>query len=307
LPENFDFFNSVSRDHQDMIKKNDIPIRYITETRDEPDFSESFCIQDIRELLAGKDLVQELHRLDCFLMLAVKRGTGHHEIDFTLYEVCDNSLFFMRPGQVHQLGLKAGSTGYLLQFTRNFYYPDDKASVQLLRRASQKSLYQPDAGTIKKVFVVLTCIFQEYSEKQEGYQEVIQATLGILLIELVRQYQDTKIPMTAGTLYPHERMEELSALLEENITTHKQVSHYAAMMNLSAYQINRLTKTMFGKKCSELIAEYIILESKRYLLGTSGQINLIASQLGYDDVSYFIRFFKKHTGSSPEAYRHNFR
>ena len=77
------------------------------------------------------------------------------------------------------------------------------------------------------------------------------------------------------------------------------------MLNLSTYQLNAITKTTLGKTCSDLINEYIILESKRYLLATSNQVNQIAYHLGYEDVSYFIRFFKKHTGYSPETFRHN--
>jgi YesN/AraC family two-component response regulator len=60
-----------------------------------------------------------------------------------------------------------------------------------------------------------------------------------------------------------------------------------------------------AKTASELINEYIILEAKRYLLATPNQIKEIADQLGYEDVSYFIRFFRKQTGYSPEAFRHN--
>ncbi|HRW99910.1 MAG TPA: AraC family transcriptional regulator [Cyclobacteriaceae bacterium] len=51
----------------------------------------------------------------------------------------------------------------------------------------------------------------------------------------------------------------------------------------------------------------MLLEAKRYLLATSNQVNQIAFQLGYEDVSYFIRFFKKLTGNTPEAFRKNFR
>jgi AraC family transcriptional activator of pobA len=104
-----------------------------------------------------------------------------------------------------------------------------------------------------------------------------------------------------------ERLEELLELLETHITTHKQVSEYAQLLNLSAWQLNTITKTTLGKTCSELINEYIILESKRYLLATNHQIKEIAWHLGYEDISYFIRFFKKHTGYSPELFRHNFR
>jgi hypothetical protein len=123
-----------------------IPIRYINATPKEPNLSESFSIRDVRDLLAGEDMVQELHRHDFFYILALKKGTGNHEIDFTSFEICDNAVFLMRPGQVHQLILKAGSMGYLIQFKTDFYFPHDNVSNQLLRKAGNMNLYQPAAN-----------------------------------------------------------------------------------------------------------------------------------------------------------------
>ncbi|MCY1547485.1 HTH-type transcriptional activator Btr [compost metagenome] len=74
-------------------------------------------------------------------------------------------------------------------------------------------------------------------------------------------------------------------------------------MNLSAYQLNEIVKASVGKTISEIINAQLILEAKRNLLATSAQVKEIAEMLGYDDISYFIRFFKKHTGLSPEAFR----
>jgi AraC-like DNA-binding protein len=105
----------------------------------------------------------------------------------------------------------------------------------------------------------------------------------------------------------HGKLEKFLELLETHISTHKQVSHYAGMLNLSTYQLNAITKETLGKTCSQLIDDSLILEAKRYLLATSDQVNQIAYQLGYEDISYFIRFFKKHTRYSPEAFRQNFR
>ncbi|WP_409994868.1 helix-turn-helix domain-containing protein [Chitinophaga pinensis] len=51
----------------------------------------------------------------------------------------------------------------------------------------------------------------------------------------------------------------------------------------------------------------MILEARRQLRATTEQINNIAFRLGYEDVSYFIRFFKKHTGYTPDAFRQNCR
>jgi AraC family transcriptional regulator, transcriptional activator of pobA len=284
-----------------------IPIKHIKTTQKEPSLSESFSIRDVRDMLDGKDMTQELHRHDFFFILALKKGMGSHEIDFASYEVGDHSVFFMRPGQVHQLKLKVGCTGYLMQFSREFYYPTDKAAGLILRKASNKNLCQLDANRVKKLLVILTYIFQEYADKQEGYQEVVKANLAIFFIELVRHRQSKESPSSDSTLYPQERVEQLLELIETHISTHKHVSHYADMLSLSSYQLNAIAKATLGKNCSELINEFIILESKRLLLATSNQVNQIAYHLGYEDVSYFIRFFKKHTGHSPEAFRQNFK
>lgn len=282
-----------------------IPIRYINNTQTEPSLSGSFNIRDIREMMNGKEMVQELHGHDYFFILALKEGTGKHKIDFTPYDVCGNSIFFLRPGQVHELTLKVGTIGYLIRFRIDFYYPRDKVSNQLLRKAAKANLYQLDDVRFNKFFSLLTYIFQEYFDKQDTYLEVIKANLGIFFIELVRQ-QSESLSNNVNP-YMQERLEEFFQLLEAHISDHKQVAQYAGMLNLSTYQLNAITKATLGKKCSKLINEQIILESKRYLLATTNQVNQIAYQMGYEDVSYFIRFFKKQTGYSPEAFRQNFK
>ncbi len=285
----------------------DIPIRHIKATEIEPNFSERFGIRNVRDLLGGKDMIQELHRHDFFFILALEKGNGSHVIDFMPYEVGDYSVFCMRPGQVHELSLKTGSSGYLMEFGTDFYYPHDKESNQLLRKASSANLCKLDSSGFKKVISLLGYILQEYTDKKEGYIEVIKANLGIFFIEHLRHRKEEKSLSNNVNPYAQEQLEKFLELLEKHIYSHKQVSQYADLMNLSTYQLNTITKTTLGKTCSDLINEYTILESKRHLLATSNQINQIAYLLGYEDVSYFIRFFKKQTGYSPEAFRHNFR
>lgn len=52
----------------------EIPIRHIRSTSIEPLLSGSFAIRDVSDLLAGKDLIQELHRHDYYFVLALKKG-----------------------------------------------------------------------------------------------------------------------------------------------------------------------------------------------------------------------------------------
>jgi len=272
-----------------------IPIRHISATVKEPDFSGSFNIRKLENLLSGKKMVQELHRHSFFFVLVLSKAEGEHSIDFTPYPVTDHCVFFTRPGQVHQLSLTDGTTGYMMAFQKDFYSP--------VGRLAGKNYFLFDPDRFRKLITLLNLIFQEYSERQERYHEAIRSVLDVFFVELQRQGSDPE--HRAG--YSQERLEELLALIESESSRHREVAYYAEKMHLTAYQLNSITKASLGKTCSDLINDFVLLEAKRYLLATSGQVNQIAGQLGYEDPSYFIRFFKKHTGYSPEAFRNKFR
>jgi len=282
-----------------------IPIRQLGSVQHEYLSTGQFKIRKVEDLLDREDLFHELHRHDFFFIIALQKGEGTHEIDFTTYTVSAHSVFIMRPGQVHQLQLKADSTGFIVEFSREFYHPKDKLSTQRLRKASNKDYCKLEKGRFEKLFTILTHIFQEYHEKEEGYLDAITTNLAFFFIEFIRQSPNPKGTVTAANPYSQDRLEEFMELMDNHIVTQKQVSQYSDLMNLSPYQLNEITKATVGKTASGLINDHIILEAKRYLLATTNQIKEIADQLGYEDASYFIRFFKKQTGYSPETFRHN--
>ncbi|RZL01879.1 MAG: helix-turn-helix domain-containing protein, partial [Rubrivivax sp.] len=223
------------------------------------------------------------------------------------YTVHPCSIFILRPGQVHRLELAGNSRGFLMEFDLSFYQPKNCIKEHGWRKVSTKNYCRAEISGFKKLHTSLTCILEEYSGKKEGYLEAIKAHLNLFFIEYLRQSSNPASITKGDSSYMQDRFDALLHLLEANITTKKNVSEYAGMLNLSAYQLNAITKTAVGKTVSDLINEQIILEAKRILLATSHQVKDIAYDLGYEDISYFIRFFKKHTGQSPEAFRRNFK
>ena len=281
-----------------------IPVRKIR-TEDKPLRSfDTFRIRDLKTLLNGKDMVQDLHRHDFYFILILEKGRGSHSIDFVSYPVRNHAVFVLRPGQVHQLTLNKGSTGYLIEFYRNMF---QREQAQLLSEIGAKNNYQPEPNSFKKLVGLVAAIHTEYHDHRLLYQDVIRANMGILLIELLRHRAIESGTGDQAESYAQGQLDKLLNLIETHVSTKKQVPQYADLMNLSPYQLNATTKALLGKTCAQLIDEYVILESKRYLLATSNQVSLIARSLGYKDVSYFIRFFRKHTGHTPDAFRQNFK
>lgn len=280
-----------------------IPIRHI---KSEKEVAPNFRIRTVESLLGGKDMVQELHRHNFYFVVALNKGKGKHEIDFAPYKVEDYCFFIMRPGQVHQLTLEAGSTGYLLEFNSEFYRLNERGTSEVLRQATHTNHCRMDAKAFKKLHAVLSYIAEEYQEQREGYQQIIKSNLDIFFIEFLRQRKEHERPL-AGNGHEQEKLQQFVEQLEKNSRTQKKVSEYADAMSMSVYQLNNITKTTLGKTASDVINDHIILEAKRYLLATSEQVNQIAYHLGFEDPSYFIRFFKKHTELTPEAFRSNFK
>lgn len=52
-----------------------------------------------------------------------------------------------------------------------------------------------------------------------------------------------------------------------------------------------------------MITDRVILEIKRMLIDKQLAVNEVALGVGYEDYSYFSRFFKKQTGMSPTEFR----
>jgi len=53
----------------------------------------------------------------------------------------------------------------------------------------------------------------------------------------------------------------------------------------------------------DVINDRVLHEAQRDLIYTVSSIKQIAASLGFEDEAYFGRFFRKHTGLSPQAYR----
>ena len=178
-----------------------IPIRQLGPSLQELHLAERFKIRRVEDILGGTDLVHDLHYHDFFFILALKTGSGKHEINFTAYNVTDNSVFFIRPGQVHHLELKACCTGYLVEFNADFYHPKDKLSMQRLRKASNKNYCELEMIRFNELQTILSSMLDEYTSKDEEYQDVIKSNLDIFFIEFVRQSSNPRGIQTAANSY----------------------------------------------------------------------------------------------------------
>ncbi len=283
------------------MKTQNIKIRSIREPHNPGNFS----IQNLTFLLKDKNMFESIHRHDFFYMLVIKSGEGKHQIDFENFNISKNSIFILKPGQVHELYLEKGTQGFLVCFETDFYQPQDIQTKKLFQTVNRVNHFSIPNQGFENILQHFNNIYHEYTSKQKLFKQSILSYLNLIYIELFRVLKKDNSLKNYNT-YEGEVLEKLFQLIERHVSNEKQVGFYAQSLNLTVFQLNSILKKTLGRTCLQLLNEQLILESKRNLLATTNQIKEIAYHLGYEDASYFSRFFKKHTGYTPDDFRQTY-
>jgi AraC-like DNA-binding protein len=94
-----------------------------------------------------------------------------------------------------------------------------------------------------------------------------------------------------------------SDLLVSHIEQEQSIEFYAETLKITPNHLNKSVKSVTGKTAIRLLNEMRLIEAKLRLKHTGLSISEIAYQLGFEDQSYFSRFFRKATGDSPVKFR----
>lgn len=261
---------------------------------------DGFQIIKLDQSFANAHMIEKLHRHDYYFILAIKRGTGKHQIDFIDYGIKNCSLFLLKPGQVHQVELKQGCSGYIITFDKQFYYPFQESKIHLFRKLFQHNQFLLTNNQFNSLFQLIKSIYTEYSNRSLGFAEAVASYFDLIFLNLFRT--NPKLVQQSSS-NKHQLFDQFSLLVEQNIKTHKSATFFANKLNVSTHKLNSISKSILGKTSTQIITDWVILEAKRNLLATSLQVNEIAINLGFEDESYFTRFFKKHTNNTPGAFR----
>ena len=220
-------------------------------------------------------------------------GSGTHVIDFEEYEIRPDRVFFIKPEQVHFLHSRAHLKYSALQFTEDFMMPFLSGSQKNI--AVYKDLSQAESERIDVLFKQLQA---ESISNLPNSNSIIQSEINTLLLELERM----SIPAPNTSVTP-DILRKYKDLIDKDFIKERQVHSYAERLGISPNYLNVLARKHLGKSALEMINERVILEVKRMLIRTEYDISEIAYKLGFNELSYFSRFFKRHTGMTPLGFR----
>ncbi|MBO9728054.1 MAG: AraC family transcriptional regulator [Chitinophaga sp.] len=238
----------------------------------------------------------EAHRHEFYTLGISGAKPGVHMVDFRHIDMPPYSMFLLSPWQVHMPTDWARSADdvYLISFMPDFL-PAGMPSLPIC----MENPVTPDAESFKEIWHLCEQLYREYTQRKALLQPVLQHYVALLLTLFMRYLPENN---TVRSLQP-ELLTRYQELMETHVLSWSSSGDYARALHVTTDHLNEVVKQETGQTASALLAARRILEAKRMLLHSTQGIKEIAWHLHFNEVTYFNRFFKQHTGQTPVAFR----
>lgn len=246
-------------------------------------------------------------RSECYFEITFSsKGNTEVLIEGKRFQSDQSHLTFLSPGQSIRIDASEDTgkkEGYILFFTREFlnnYFTE----FNLIQRFPYFNIhfspvYFVEGALADLLLGLMSKIYSKFQDPNEESFEIIQSYLNVLLLEAKELLSETVNTSLS-------RAEEITFRFENLLkqqTSLRLVKEYAESLFISPIYLSECVKSTTGQSAKKVITEYKIQEAKSLLTYSESSIDEIANNLGFDDRSNFINFFKKNVGSSPLRFR----
>lgn len=236
-------------------------------------------------------------------------GTGRHTVDFTDYEVRPGTIFFLSPGQLHHFDVREGYEGVAIKMCTDFMRDEECAGNLFLKynvfhtfdTAPYYNIDEKTAATLAMLVAEMEAETERYGEF--GNIDVLKSLLRIFLVMIHRHGTQDAVVHLDNLRPSHRLFIEFRKLVEQEFRHLHTVQDYADRLNVAVRTLSKSVGECSTKSPLAFINDRIVLEAKRLVSHTNMMIKEIAFELGFEDSSYFVKLFKRHTGYLPSDFR----
>lgn len=261
-----------------------------------------FFIEPLHVLKNAKTPSQP-HRKTVNDFVLITKGSIEKMVCSSLFGIEEGMIMFLPPHKIRTFIHNTPDVeGYYCHFSNEFIAdgPGLRYLQDILNHAdviNDPTLF-PDQEHHNRIFLILQQMDALYHSHQD--QDLIRLYLFTLLGE-IRHFIE-KLPRFNLSVNDALVL-RFRKLITSQIQNLHSVKEYADLLGVSPNHLNKSIKKATGKTASEIINESLLMEAKALLSLPHLTVSEIAFTLGIEDISYFSRFFKKHSGISPTDYR----
>ena len=253
-----------------------------------------------------------LHWHDEIEFIYIKKGVGTIAVDFVSYDVHADDIVLILPGQLHAISELPGQS---MEYENIIFHPcllessgTDNSYHTFLQPLLAMQLACPQILTKKDsaYTTVRSCLDKNDNICMSfpgGYPLAIRGNLFMLFFALYTTYSEQKRnPSNRKNI---EKLKSVIKYVELNYPMPMSIAQMADLAGFSESHFMKYFKQTMGVPFTSYLNTYRLTMAARLLLQSDDSILSIATEVGFDNLSYFNRAFKKQYGMTPSAYRSN--
>lgn len=248
-------------------------------------------------------------RLKAAVFILCTKGQIEGTVNLNRHVVRKNDFVILSPGSILQLHRAEDDPQfYVMVFSSHFLAEAN------LPKPVLNFLY-----TIKSV--PLIHLPAEYAELYEGFFKLLiranelnpdqtpEVTKGIMLAILYRikelYRQQDQVTQERPATRNEQICKDFGHLVIQHYTHERSIAFYAKKLGITPTHLSNTVKQGTGRTVIQIISALVINDAKAQLKSTDLPINEIAESLNFANVSFFGKYFKRHVGMGPQAYRNS--
>jgi AraC family transcriptional regulator, transcriptional activator of pobA len=266
-------------------------------------------IETIRSRSAVNEWTIRAHRhRNLFQILVIEQGGGEMSFETAIVPFAAPAAILVPATTAHGFRFRPQVTdGWVVTFTEDVADTIGDRSGEALARlkalAAEPLVPLKDASEVKRLSALCAELEEESSLAREGYRLAMRALMAMIAIEVVRLAASRARSGAVTLTRADAQVEELRRLIDDHFRKERLISFYAEKLVMTADRLNDHVKRATGVTAGHLIRQRVLTEAKRQLVFTNQPIHEIAYDLAFSDPSHFTRFFRKQTGTTPQAFR----
>lgn len=246
--------------------------------------------------------------IDYGMILLCTEGEANIRVHF--------SEWLLKPGAV--ITLFPGDVVSITHKSEEFKAETLRYAASLLREASlqlEHTVYselktdrcRTESPTLTSIVSNMFALLRIYFE-QEGcicLDQLVLLQLKAFFLGFYDYLYRNPIKRTADNGSPRTRelFNRFMRELENRYRQSRDVSFYAELLNISPKYLNIVTQRITSHTIKTIIDQYVVLQIKQSLTTEEKSIKQLAWEYHFSDLSFFCRYFKQHTGMTPQQFR----
>lgn len=283
------------------------------------DLSELSSNQEANLLTTGLEEWQEEPQVLTYgAILICRRGKATLHINYKDWELHEGAVITVFPNDVVELTVWKEDGTPVSPEVLSFQVEMLKYNPSLLREASlqlEQTVYsalredrcRQDTPIVTNIINAMFSLLKVYFDQSECtcISQLVLCQLKAFFIgfhEYLQRNPDQH-PDEVKSYRVRELFNQFMMLMERDYKISRDVNYYAEQMHITSKYLTNIVRQVTHHTPKAIIDQYVILQLKMQLKRSSQSIKEMAWEYHFADTSFFCRYFKKHTGITPQQIR----